>query len=53
MSAKGSCLVRPQPFCRHALAGAVESTVGKIKTLTRQMYGRAGFDLLRRRVLLA
>jgi transposase len=26
--------------------------VNRIKTIKRQMYGRAGFDLLRRRILL-
>lgn len=31
----------------------VEGQVNRIKTLKRAMYGRAGFDLLRRRVLLA
>jgi transposase len=34
-------------------SGAVEGTVNKIKTLKRQMYGRANFDLLRKRILLA
>jgi transposase len=34
-------------------SGAVEGTVNRIKMLKRQMYGRASFDLLRRRVLLA
>lgn len=33
-------------------SGAVEGTVNRIKTLKRQMYGRAAFDLLRKRVLL-
>ena len=32
---------------------AVEGHVNRIKMLKRQMYGRAGFDLLRKRVLLA
>ncbi|HZC07532.1 MAG TPA: transposase [Ktedonobacterales bacterium] len=31
--------------------GQVEGQVNRIKMLKRQMYGRAGFDLLRRRVL--
>lgn len=31
--------------------GQVEGQVNRIKLLKRQMYGRAGFDLLRRRVL--
>jgi transposase len=34
-------------------SGAVEGTVNRIKMLKRQMYGRAGFNLLRKRVLLA
>jgi transposase len=33
--------------------GPVEGQVNRLKTLKRQMYGRAGFDLLRRRFLLA
>lgn len=34
-------------------SGAVEGAVNRIKTLKRQTYGRAAFDLLRKRVLLA
>jgi transposase len=34
-------------------SGPVEGTVNKIKMLKRQMFGRANFDLLRKRVLLA
>ncbi|UQU64627.1 ISL3 family transposase [Couchioplanes caeruleus] len=34
-------------------SGPVEGNVNKIKMIKRQMYGRAGFDLLRKRVLLA
>ena len=34
-------------------SGKVEGNVNRIKMLKRQMYGRAGFDLLRKRVLLA
>ena len=34
-------------------SGKVEGTVNKIKMLKRQTYGRASFQLLRRRVLLA
>ncbi|MFF4410166.1 ISL3 family transposase [Streptomyces sp. NPDC001404] len=34
-------------------SGAVEGHVNRIKMLKRQHYGRAGFDLLRRRILLA
>ncbi|WP_407653673.1 hypothetical protein [Actinoplanes oblitus] len=33
--------------------GPVEGNVIRIKMLKRQMYGRAGFELLRKRVLLA
>ncbi|MFE3781097.1 transposase [Amycolatopsis sp. NPDC059090] len=33
-------------------SGAVEGAVRKIKAIKRQMFGRAGFDLLRRRILL-
>lgn len=33
-------------------SGPVEGAVNRIKTLKRSMYGRAGFDLLRRRILL-
>ena len=32
-------------------SGPVEGTVNKIKTIKRQMYGRARFDLLRKRIL--
>jgi transposase len=31
----------------------VEGNVNRIKMIKRQMYGRAGFALLRKRVLLA
>jgi transposase len=34
-------------------SGPVEGTVNRIKMLKRQMYGRANFDLLRKRILLA
>jgi transposase len=33
--------------------GPVEGQINRLKTLKRQMYGRAGFDLLRRRFLQA
>jgi len=33
-------------------SGRVEGTVNKIKMIKRQMYGRAGFSLLRKRVIL-
>jgi transposase len=34
-------------------SGSVEGHVNKLKVIKRQMYGRARFDLLRKRVLLA
>ncbi|MFC5253593.1 transposase [Streptomyces nigrescens] len=34
-------------------SGLVEGPVNRIKMLKRQMFGRAGFDLIRKRVLLA
>ncbi|WSN71392.1 transposase [Streptomyces sp. NBC_01361] len=34
-------------------SGAVEGNVNRLKMLKRQMFGRAGLDLLRKRVLLA
>ncbi len=33
--------------------GAVEGHVNRIKNIKRQMYGRAGFDLLRKKVILS
>jgi transposase len=33
-------------------SGPVEGNINRIKMLKRQMYGRAGFALLRKRVLL-
>lgn len=33
--------------------GPVEGQIGRLKTIKRTMYGRAGFDLLRSRVLHA
>jgi len=33
--------------------GQVEGQVNRLKTLKRQMYGRAKFDLLRKRFLLS
>jgi transposase len=33
-------------------SGAVEGNVNRIKMIKRQMYGRAGFALLRKRVIL-
>jgi transposase len=34
-------------------SGPVEGAVNRIKMIKRQMFGRANFDLLRKRVLLA
>ena len=34
-------------------SGPVEGSINRIKTLKRQMYGRANLDLLRKRILLA
>jgi transposase len=34
-------------------SGSVEGHVYKLKVIKRQMYGRANFDLLRKRVLMA
>ena len=34
-------------------SGAVEGHVNRIKSIKRQMYGRAGFELLRRKVILS
>lgn len=34
-------------------SGAVEGNVNRIKMIKRQMYGRAKFDLLRKRILHA
>ena len=33
-------------------SGVVEGNVNRLKIIKRQMYGRAGFPLLRKRVLL-
>ncbi|MDX3340655.1 hypothetical protein PV409_22110 [Streptomyces sp. ME02-6979.5a] len=50
---------RPRPGCRHCRThpalefGVVEGHVNRIKILKRQMFGRAGFQLLRKHVLLA
>lgn len=38
-------------FRLHWSQGQVEGNVNRLKTLKRQMYGRAGFELLRQRVL--
>lgn len=51
-------LIRDQDAVRAGLSlpwssGPVEGNVNRIKMLKRQMYGRAGFALLRKRVLLA
>jgi transposase len=34
-------------------SGAVEGNINRIKMIKRQMYGRASFNLLRKRVILA
>lgn len=33
-------------------SGATEGAVNRIKKIKRQLYGRAGFDLLRKMILL-
>jgi transposase len=33
-------------------SGPVEGHVNRVKTIKRQMYGRASFDLLRKRILI-
>jgi len=40
-------------FTVHWSSGPVEGNINRLKLIKRQMYGRANFDLLRRRVLLA
>lgn len=32
--------------------GQLEGQINKLKTIKRQMYGRAGFELLRKQVIL-
>ncbi|MFD5067648.1 ISL3 family transposase [Streptomyces sp. NPDC058369] len=44
--------VRNGPSLPHS-SGAVEGNINRLKMLKRQMFGRAGLDLLRKRVLLA
>ncbi|WP_431355987.1 transposase [Escherichia coli] len=39
------------PFCSRWSNGVVEGHVNRLKMLKRQMYGRAGFELLRQRVM--
>ncbi len=34
-------------------SGKVEGTINKLKTIKRQMYGRAGMELLRRKVIFS
>ena len=41
-----------QAFCSEWSNGQVEGQVNRLKTIKRQMYGRAGFELLRRRVVM-
>lgn len=63
----GSCIVELKQFAKgltsdykaaeNALTlpwinGQVEGQINKLKTIKRQMYGRAGFELLRKRVIL-
>jgi transposase len=40
-------------FTVHWSSGPVEGNINRLKLIKRQMYGRANFDLLRKRVLLA
>ena len=40
-----------QAVCQPWSNGQVEGQVNRLKMIKRQMYGRAGFDLLRARVL--
>lgn len=54
--AKG--LLADYPAVENALTlpwsnGPVEGNVNRLKMIKRQMYGRAGFDLLRKRVVYA
>ena len=42
-----NCLTLPHS------SGAVEGNINRIKMIKRQMYGRASFDLLRKRIILA
>jgi hypothetical protein len=41
----------PLPSRRLGSAGTVEGQVNRLKVIKREMYGRAGFELLRCRVL--
>jgi transposase len=53
--AKGLCRDLPAVTAGLTLpysSGPVEGNVNRIKMIKRQMYGRAGFDLLRHRILL-
>jgi transposase len=40
-------------FTVHWSSGPVEGNINRVKLIKRQMFGRAKFDLLRKRVLLA
>jgi len=40
-------------FTVHWSSGPVEGNINRLKLIKRQMYGRGGFNLLRKRVLLA
>lgn len=49
----GSNQPEPLPTCQPWNSGVVEGHVNRIMMLKRQMFDRAGFELLRKRVLLA
>jgi transposase len=56
LGAFGESLKRDEAAVRAALSlewsnGQVEGQFNRLKTIKRQMYGRAKFDLLRKRVL--
>lgn len=46
---RGYAAVLAEPWS----SGQAEGQINRLKMLERQMYGRAGFDLLRTRVLCA
>jgi transposase len=45
--------MRQHPYLYPFSNGPVEGHINRLKTLKRQMYGRAGFELLRARLLLS
>jgi transposase len=56
LQSRANGLLSDEQAVRHALSlewsnGQVEGQVNRLKTIKRQMYGRANFDLLRARVL--